>query len=68
VVSVFIENPAPELSTARAKVAEAPMGHAQIGAASAFTVMVDGHRVTAVGEVPPETVKVIAQSLRPQRP
>jgi sigma-E factor negative regulatory protein RseB len=66
VVSVFIENPdeAPAGSPDPRKVG---VGAAQIGAASAFTVMIDGHRVTAVGEVPPATVKAIAQSLRPQR-
>jgi sigma-E factor negative regulatory protein RseB len=67
VVSVFIENPEKRGDT-RARVAGSPMGPAQLGAASAFTVMVDGHRVTAVGEVPPATVKAIAESLRPGTP
>jgi negative regulator of sigma E activity len=26
----------------------------------------EGHRITAVGEVPPVTVKAIAESLRPE--
>ena len=36
-----------------------------LGAAAAFTAITDGYRVTAVGEVPPATVKAIAESLRP---
>lgn len=69
IVSVFIENPdKPGESRARTPAGPAPaspVGAAQIGAASAFTVNIDGHRVTAVGEVPPATVKAIAESLRP---
>lgn len=69
IVSVFIENPdKPGESRARTPAGPAPanpVGAAQIGAASAFTVMIDGHRVTAVGEVPPATVKAIAESLQP---
>jgi len=37
---------------------------AAIGASSAFSTVVQGYRVTAVGEVPPETVRVIAQAIR----
>jgi hypothetical protein len=37
---------------------------AALGASSAFSTMVQGYRVTAVGEVPPETVRVIAQAIR----
>jgi negative regulator of sigma E activity len=33
--------------------------------ASAFTTVVEGHQVTAVGEVPPRTLKFIATSIRP---
>jgi sigma-E factor negative regulatory protein RseB len=66
VVSVFIENPEkPGGESSRSSVAGAPLGAAQVGAASAFTVMIDGHRVTAVGEVPPVTAKGIAEALRP---
>jgi sigma-E factor negative regulatory protein RseB len=64
IVSVFIENPERAQDGANARTA-GPMGPAQLGAASAFTVMIDGHRVTAVGEVPPATVRAIAESLRP---
>ena len=34
-------------------------------ATAAFTAIVEGYRVTAVGEVPPQTVKAIAEALRP---
>lgn len=37
---------------------------AQFGSTSAFSTVVDGHKITAVGEVPPETVKAIANSLQ----
>lgn len=56
-VSVFIQTPEP---------GKAPMqGTTRSGVASAFTTVVDGHQVTAVGEVPPRTLKVIASGLRP---
>ena len=37
---------------------------ATLGTSSAYSTIVQGYRVTAVGEVPPETVRVIAQSIR----
>jgi sigma-E factor negative regulatory protein RseB len=56
-VSVFIQTPEP---------GKAPMqGTTRSGVASAFTTVVDGHQVTAVGEVPPRTLKFIASGLRP---
>jgi sigma-E factor negative regulatory protein RseB len=36
---------------------------ASLGAAHAFTVAVDGHQVTVVGEVPAETVERVATSV-----
>ncbi|HNR23135.1 MAG TPA: MucB/RseB C-terminal domain-containing protein [Steroidobacteraceae bacterium] len=55
-VSVFVESTAP---------GKAPMsGPARVGSSSAFSTTVSGHQVTAVGEVPPETVRVIASSLQ----
>ncbi len=44
-------------------------GSEQVGPTATFATMVDGHPVTAVGEVPPETVKFIANSVheRPSR-
>jgi sigma-E factor negative regulatory protein RseB len=56
-VSVFIQVPTP--GKARAQ------GTTRSGVASAFTTVVDGHQITAVGEVPPRTLKYIATSLRP---
>ena len=64
-VSVFIESaglPPPLSRTGEPRQASGP---AQLGAAAAFTTIFEGFRVTAVGEVPPQTVKVIAESLRP---
>jgi negative regulator of sigma E activity len=34
------------------------------GASSAFSTVVDGHKITAVGEVPPETVQFIATQVK----
>jgi sigma-E factor negative regulatory protein RseB len=36
---------------------------ATLGTSSAFATMVQGYRVTAVGEVPPDTVRAIAQAI-----
>jgi sigma-E factor negative regulatory protein RseB len=51
-VSVFIEPSNPQ--------AEPMRGLAKVGAAFAFSRNLDGHQVTAVGEVPPVTVEAIA--------
>jgi sigma-E factor negative regulatory protein RseB len=40
-------------------------GHALIGSSAAFSTVVDGHQVTAVGEVPPQTVELIGRSVQP---
>ncbi len=56
-VSVFIQAPAPGKPPMR--------GTTRSGVASAFTTFVDGHQVTAVGEVPPRTLKIIASGLKP---
>lgn len=56
-VSVFVQQPV----AGKAR----PQGTTRSGVASAFTTVVDGHQVTAVGEVPPRTLKVIATSIRP---
>lgn len=55
-VSVFVET-ASEAKSALA-------GAARVGSSSAFSTTVDGHQVTAVGEVPPETVRFIANSVK----
>jgi sigma-E factor negative regulatory protein RseB len=59
-VSVFIE-PAAEKGPA-------PPESATVGSANAFTTQMSGHVVTAVGEVPAETVREIATSLAPVEP
>jgi sigma-E factor negative regulatory protein RseB len=58
-VSVFVE------SRTRSSVERpAASSTARVGSSSAFSTMVDGHQVTAVGEVPPETVQFIAKSVK----
>jgi sigma-E factor negative regulatory protein RseB len=55
-VSVFIEP--------RNAQTEAMRGLAKVGAAFAYSRNLDGHQVTAVGEVPAETVEAIAAGVR----
>jgi len=55
-VSVFVE-------PRRANTA-AEQGPARVGSSSAFSTVVDGHQVTAVGEVPPNTVQFIATQVK----
>lgn len=57
VVSVFIESAQIEGGS--------PGGASSMGAANAFTTSLDGHLITAVGEVPVRTVQRIAQSTAP---
>jgi len=59
-VSVFVERqPAP---SGQPPVPES----ATVGSSSAFSTVVDGHKITAVGEVPPATVRFIASQLKAQ--
>jgi sigma-E factor negative regulatory protein RseB len=44
--------------------AEPPQGLARVGSGFAFSTIVQGHQVTAVGEVPAQTVEFIAHSVR----
>ena len=45
--------------------AEPPMqGLARVGSGFAFSTVVEGHQVTAVGEVPAQTVEFIAHSVK----
>ena len=37
---------------------------ARRGASSSFSTEIDGYQITAVGEVPPITVQLIAESMR----
>ena len=55
-VSVFVEPRKPDSRPAQ--------GPARVGSSSAFSTVVDGHQVTAVGEVPPNTVQFIATQVK----
>jgi sigma-E factor negative regulatory protein RseB len=67
-VSVFVEaqrdaKPGPDVQSGDA--AEPPMeGLARVGSGFAFSTVVQGHQVTAVGEVPAKTVEFIAHSVK----
>jgi sigma-E factor negative regulatory protein RseB len=67
-VSVFVEaqhDAPPGPSDAANAAAEPPMqGLARVGSGFAFSTVVQGHQVTAVGEVPAKTVEFIAHSVR----
>ncbi|MDP9084167.1 MAG: MucB/RseB C-terminal domain-containing protein [Pseudomonadota bacterium] len=71
-VSVFVEaqSVAPQASAPGADPAavphpEAPMqGLARVGSGYAFSTVIQGHQVTAVGEVPAQTVEFIAHSVK----
>ncbi|MEP6884944.1 MAG: MucB/RseB C-terminal domain-containing protein [Gammaproteobacteria bacterium] len=67
-VSVFVEAPhsAPAGADAVPNApAEPPMqGLARVGSGYAYSTVVQGHQVTAVGEVPAQTVEFIAHSVR----
>jgi sigma-E factor negative regulatory protein RseB len=62
-VSVFVES-----RSAAPSDQQAVAGVANVGSASAFTTVIDGHKVTAVGEVPPNTVRFIATSVTKSDP
>lgn len=55
-VSVFVEPRKPD--------SKATEGPARVGSSSAFSTVVDDHQITAVGEVPPNTVKFIATQVK----
>jgi sigma-E factor negative regulatory protein RseB len=71
-VSVFVEaqpsavtGAAAGTDTAPVAPAEPPMqGLARVGSGFAFSTVVQGHQVTAVGEVPAQTVEFIAHSVK----
>ena len=74
-VSVFVEAQPTDAPAAGARVAgadaspsapaEPPMqGLARVGSGFAFSTVVQGHQVTAVGEVPAQTVEFIAHSVK----
>ena len=57
-VSVFVE-----VRPARPEQAQLSQS-ATVGSSSAFSTVVDGHKITAVGEVPPATVRFIASQVK----
>lgn len=67
-VSVFVEAQPDRKSGAEGRtdaVPEVPMqGLARVGSGFAFSTVVQGHQVTAVGEVPARTVEFIAHSVK----
>jgi sigma-E factor negative regulatory protein RseB len=62
-VSVFVE-------AQRREQADQPSvpESATVGSSSAFSTVIDGHKITAVGEVPPDTVRFIANQLAQEPP
>jgi len=62
-VSVFVESQRRE-HVDQPAVSES----ATVGSSSAFSTVIDGHKITAVGEVPPDTVRFIANQLKAQEP
>jgi sigma-E factor negative regulatory protein RseB len=57
-VSVFVE-----VRPARPEQARLSQS-ATVGSSSAFSTVIDGHKITAVGEVPPATVRFIASQVK----
>jgi sigma-E factor negative regulatory protein RseB len=62
-VSVFVETTHMEAVPGQGPVMES----ARVGSSYAFSTVVDGHKVTAVGEVPAQTVRFIADSVKAQK-
>jgi sigma-E factor negative regulatory protein RseB len=60
-VSVFIQD------SADSSPATLLTGASQIGPSAAYSTRIEGHVVTAVGEVPAGTVRMIATTVRPQQ-
>jgi len=60
-VSVFVER-----QTAAPNQPAVTESAAAVGSSSAFSTVIDGHKITAVGEVPPATVRFIATQLKAQ--
>ena len=55
-VSVFVEPRKPDSKTND--------GPTRFGSSSAFSTVIDDHQVTAIGEVPPNTVEFIANQVK----
>lgn len=62
-VSVFVETTQVDVSPGQDPVMES----AHVGSSYAFSTVVDGHKVTAVGEVPAQTVRFIADSVKAEK-
>jgi sigma-E factor negative regulatory protein RseB len=62
-VSVFVEPSRSAAETSTPSAAAPMQGLARVGAGYAFSTVVQGHQVTAVGEVPAQTVEFIAHSV-----
>jgi sigma-E factor negative regulatory protein RseB len=60
-VSVFVER-----QTAAPDQPAVTESAAAVGSSSAYSTVIDGHKITAVGEVPPATVRFIATQLKAQ--
>lgn len=58
-VSVFID------PHGRGQSAVSAIKSTSVGSSSAFSMMIDGYRITAIGEVPPDTVRAIVHALQP---
>jgi sigma-E factor negative regulatory protein RseB len=67
-VSVFVEAPPGDMpgpDSGPSAPVEPPMqGLARVGSGFAYSTVVQGHQVTAVGEVPAQTVEFIAHSVK----
>jgi len=65
-VSVFVEQSEPGAAAPgrRGGTAHAAPSMTTLGPSVAFSTFVDGHKVIAIGEVPADTVRAIAGSLR----
>jgi len=64
-VSVFVEAGAHDKSAAEQAVEEPPReGLVRVGSGFVYSTVVQGHQVTAVGEVPAQTVEFIARSVK----
>jgi sigma-E factor negative regulatory protein RseB len=65
-VSVFVEPTGRASATDQHGQQRYAIGAVQMGSYATYTQLLEGHRVTAVGEVPAVTVKAIAQAVGPE--
>ena len=63
-VSVFVETKPQKSNDTSDGDTQIEEESATVGSSSAFSTVIDGHKVTAVGEVPPATVRFIANSVQ----